>query len=183
MVAVTVEGLLPEEVPADLTDLWRILNADATGQNVSTAQPWFPSNGTVSLEANTTYEFEGQLHISRAAGTTSHTTSILFAHNATFFNIQGQAGAKEGDTIASADLSIVGFTDENAVVVKAASTSATEQILVRVRGIVRINAAGTFIPQFQYSAAPGGVPIIKTGSFFRLRKLGNGTLQSIGTWS
>jgi hypothetical protein len=52
-----------------------------------------------------------------------------------------------------------------------------------LRGIVRINAAGTFIPQFQYSAAPGGAPTIQQNTFFMLRKLGSGSATTQGTWA
>jgi hypothetical protein len=46
-----------------------------------------------------------------------------------------------------------------------------------------VNAAGTLIPQFQYSAAPGSAPTIKRGSWFRLQPIGSGTVDSQGTWN
>ncbi|CAN7418751.1 hypothetical protein [Mesorhizobium sp. LjNodule214] len=48
---------------------------------------------------------------------------------------------------------------------------------------MRINAAGTVIPQFQYSAAPGGAPTIKRNSFFRIKPMGLNTMVSQGPWS
>jgi hypothetical protein len=51
-----------------------------------------------------------------------------------------------------------------------------------VKGTARVNAAGTFIPQFKYSAAPGGAPTVKRGSWFRLQPVGNRTVVSQGTW-
>lgn len=183
MVAVTVEGLSPEEVPADLTDLIRVLDADASGQNVNTAQPWFPTSGAVAVEAGL-YEFEGQINFTRSAGTTSHTTSILFGGTATVSNIMGSQQGNTGDAVISlSSLSTTLFAVATDTPVKASSTSATEQALMRVRGIIRISVAGTLIPQFKYSAAPGGVPTIKRNTFFRLRKLGVVGLTAIGTWS
>jgi hypothetical protein len=66
--------------------------------------------------------------------------------------------------------------------IKAASTSATEQALVRVAGYLRVTVAGTFIPQFQYSVAPGGAPTVKTGSRFWLIPR-PGALTSVGAWA
>jgi hypothetical protein len=69
------------------------------------------------------------------------------------------------------------------VVLKAASTSATENSIFFVWGIVRINGAGTFIPQFKYSAAPGGAPTVKRGTWFRMWPVGSNTTVSVGTWA
>lgn len=163
---------------------WKALTADDTGgQNVNTAQPWFPTNGTLTLPGSTTWEFEGLLRLSRAAGTTSHTTALLFGGTATLTAIDYFADAMTGD--ANSLVSTSGFwkTDATSHVMKAASTSATEQALFRVRGVVRINAAGTFIPQFIYSAAPGGAPTVLRGTIFRMKRLGINTLGSVGPWS
>jgi hypothetical protein len=75
------------------------------------------------------------------------------------------------------------MTATSAVVVKAASTSATEVIAILVTGIVRINAGGTFIPQFQYSVAPGGAPTVKANSYFHMFPIGDNTVTTRGTWS
>lgn len=164
--------------------LFKALTADDTGgANVNTAQPWFPTAGAVSVAALTAYEFEGQLFLSRAAGTTSHTTSVLFGGTATLTSIDYLAQCKEGDANDLQDMSGFWSSAATALVVKAASTSATEQFMVRLKGIIRINAAGTLIPQFQYSAAPGGAPTVKRGSFFVLRPLGLNTIASQGAWA
>jgi hypothetical protein len=68
-------------------------------------------------------------------------------------------------------------------VVKAASTSATENTIIWVRGHVRINGAGTFIPQFIYSAAPGGTTTVKKESFFLMAPIGTNTAVVQGTWA
>lgn len=164
-------------------DIFKVLDADTTGSNSNSAQPWFPSAGGVTVAAATTYFFEGVLRLSRAAGSTSHTTAILFGGTATLTNIDWYGLAKTGD---ANDLqSWQGFwaTAATALVLKAASTSTTEQSMFRVRGVVRINAGGTVIPQFVYSAAPGGAPTILRGSFFRLYPVGTNTVVSAGTWS
>lgn len=167
-----------------LAEYWKALTADDTGgQNVNTAQPWFPTTGGLTLPGSTAWFMEGHLRTSRAAGTTSHTTSLLFGGTATMTNIDWFADAMTGD--ANALVAVQGFwqTSAAAAVLKAASTSATEQSYFRVRGVVRINAGGTFIPQFQYSVAPGGAPTVLRGSYFRLQQLGLNTVASIGAWA
>lgn len=168
---------------ADLPVIFKALSADATGTNGTGGQPWFPTSGGASVDANTTYFFEGVLHTTRAAGTTSHTTNMLFGGTATLTNIRYLLTCKTGDTGGLAAANMVVGTSASATSIKAASVSATEQTLVYISGCVRINGAGTFIPQFSYSAAPGGAPTITTNSWFRLLKIGTGSVVSQGTWS
>ncbi len=77
-------------------EIFKILTGDDTGANSNTAQPWLPTAGGVAVEAGTLYWFEGHLHLSRSAGNTSHTTSILFGGTATLTFITGIAECKEG---------------------------------------------------------------------------------------
>jgi hypothetical protein len=177
---ITLANLIPSGVNGIL---FKALNADATGQNVATVQPWFPTTGAVTVAAATSYFFEGLLYLTRSAGVTSHSTSLLFGGTATLTAIQAIAHSKTGDTAASSVLQSVIMTSAGAALVKAASTSATEVIAVLVTGIVRINAGGTFIPQFQYTFAPGGAPTVKAGSYFHMFPIGDNAVQSRGTWS
>jgi hypothetical protein len=163
--------------------LFKVLTANEAGGNVNTAQPWFPTGGAVSVEADTTYFFEGVMWISRSAGANSHTTGLLFGGTATLTSIMYAAQCGEGDVAAIGDSDIVTANVATLTNIKAASTSTTEQIKVTVQGTVRINAAGTFIPQFQYSAAPGGAPSILANTYFQLTKIGSGTVATQGTWA
>jgi hypothetical protein len=166
-----------------LTSLVRVLDADATGTNVATAQQWFPTSGAVAVAAATTYKMTGLLALIRAAGTTSHTTGLLFAGTATLTGIQYVAESNTGDVDTTLAAGLTTSRVATNTTVKAASTSATETALIAVRGIVRVNAAGTFIPQFIYSAAPGGAPTIKANSYFQLEPLGSGAMTALGTWT
>jgi hypothetical protein len=162
----------------------RVLTADASGSNSSTAQQVFPTNGKVAVEASTTYEFDAVYHIVRSAGTTSHTTGISFdGGTATFTSVRYLATvANPTGNVLSAPSQIVGEAETN-VVVTAANTSATENLFIMVNGIIRINGSGTLAPMFKYSSAPGGAPTIKANSYIRLRKIGTDVMSSIGTWS
>ena len=166
-----------------ITPLMKVLSADATGTDVATAQPWFPTAGGVTVAADTTYLMTGLLATTRAAGAVSHTTGLLFAGTATLTGIQYKASVKSGDVETNAAENATMIRVATNTTVKAASTATTETVTVKVDGIVRINGAGTLIPQFIYSAAPGGVPTIKSNSYFRLDYLGTGGFTTTGTWS
>jgi hypothetical protein len=162
--------------------LMRALIADQTGGNVSTAQNWFPTLGAVAVEAGVNYKMEGLLHTVRAAGATSHTTGLLFGGTATITAIQWHCAVNTADSDANIAQNRTAGEVATNTTVKAASTSTTEAFTMRLNGIVEINAAGTFIPQFIYSAAPGGAPTIERGTYFKLTKLG-AAFQSKGTWT
>lgn len=147
-----------------------------------------PTNGTLTVAASTTYSFEAMYYLSNT-GTTSHTWSTLFAGTATFTSIaylaMAYTGTTSGATITAMSAAQVAVA--TAVAVTAASTSATEFVTVWLRGVMRINAAGTLIPQLKASARPGatGTPgvTILAGSYFRAWPLGVDTVASVGNWS
>lgn len=165
------------------------LAANQTGTNVNTAQPWFPGGGAtlITLPASTAYFFEGVVAFSRSAGTTSHTISLLFGGTATLTSIMYYVNARAADSSSfqpSSSNNNSGIKeDATAVVLTAASTNADEVFSAYVKGCVRINAAGTFIPQFQYSAAPGGAPTVRANTWFRMFPLGINTVLNVGNWS
>lgn len=161
-----------------------ILAADRAGADVATVQNVFASTeDEITLDATTAYEFEAQYVLSRAAGTTSHTFATLFGGTATFTSIDYVAEITNPTGNVLSNSQMIHATAATATVLTAANTSATEYIVVKLRGEMRINATGTVIPQFQYSAAPGGAPTIKRNSFFRIKPMGLNTMVSQGPWS
>jgi hypothetical protein len=162
-----------------------VLTTDYVGSNVSTAQQVFnsPAGGIITLPASTSYFLEAVYYITRAAGTTSHTLSTLFALGGTLTSIAYTADTTSTTGNALGAVSRIYATAATATVVTAASTAATENITVVIRGVVRTNTAGTFVPQIQYSAAPGGVPTILANSYLRLTPIGTNTVASVGNWS
>ena len=161
------------------------LTANYTGADSTSAQQVFNASaaGAVTLAASTTYMMEGVYYITRAAGTTSHTMSTLFALGGTLTSIAYTAETTSTTGNVLGAVSRIYATGATAAVVTAASISATENITVTIRGIVRTNTAGTFTPQIQYSAAPGGAPSILANSFFKLTPIGNNTVATVGNWS
>ena len=50
-------------------------------------------------------------------------------------------------------------------------------------GIVRISVAGTFIPQYQWSAAPGVAGVTLRDSYFMLMPVGAQSVAAVGAWA
>lgn len=112
------------------------------------------------------FVFRGHIRTTRTAGTTSHTTSFLFGGTAVITNIVFVVRARTGDAAASAAVNSVAFEAAAGGVVKAASTSATEDVDLEIEGVVTIGTGGTLLPEMQYSVATGGVTTPKAGSWF-----------------
>lgn len=168
------------------------LAADYTLGSLSTAQKAFnaSTNGAITLPASSGYLFEAEYIITNT-GTVSHTWGVLFAGTATLtafdFAARGRSGITSQLTL-TADSSASQSTGAGALpttglVMTAASTSATENVLISLRGTLRINGTGTFIPQVIASAAPGGTSLMKRGSFIRLTPIGSDTATNLGNWS
>jgi hypothetical protein len=161
-----------------------VLAADRAGSDVNTAQPIFGAAADeLTLAASTTYEFEALYWITRAAGTTSHTTAVLFGGSATFTSLAYLAQVTNPTGNALLNVQQIMGNAATALTLTAANTSATENLMIRLKGILRINAGGTLVPQFQYSAAPGGAPTLKANSFFKARKLGANDVATVGPWT
>lgn len=167
------------------SDSFITLSSDYVASNTATAQKVFNSttNGAITVSGSTTYEFEAIYYISRTSGTTSHTTSTLFAGTATFTSITylAETTSTAGNSLGT--VSRIYGTAATALTVAGASTSATENITISLKGIIRTNGAGTIIPQFKYSTAPGGQPTVIKNSYFKITPIGNSSVVSVGNWS
>ena len=174
-------------VGANLTlQHYACLTADYTLTDSATAQKAFnaSTNGAITLSASTSYFFEA-LYLITNTGTTSHTWSTLFAGTATFTSIAYRAQARTGITSA-ATLTAVSdayTTAATALAVTAASTANPEYVIIKLDGIMRINAAGTVIPQVKLSAQANGTQLMLTNSYFRCWPIGSNTVATVGNWS
>lgn len=162
--------------------IFRVLTGDISLADVNTAQALFTA-GSFTAAGSTTYAFDALYWISRSAGTTSHTTAVLFGGTATFTSLayRAQVTNATGNVLASVQ-QIMGAA-ATGLTLTSANTSATENLEIGLTGIMRVNGAGTIIPQLQYSAAPGGTPTFKANSYFRMRKLGTDTVAIGGAWA
>lgn len=157
--------------------------ADFTLANSASAQsPFAAAVDTLTVPADTTYAFEMLLQIT-GMGATTRTTAVEFdAGSATLTGISFLAeiwtGAANSIPSATGQIHGVAATAQimNATVATAAAT-------IRVKGLVRFNAAGTFIPQIKFSADPTGTILCKKDSFILLTPLGSKTVASVGPWA
>lgn len=168
---------------------YQSLVADYTLADSASAQAAFnaTTNGAVTLPATTGYMID-MLILLTNTGTTSHTWSLLFAGAATI-TAAGTLLAVDAYTATSNALTakssiyIVGAGISSATAVTAASTSATENVSIRVFGRININGAGTLIPQIKASAQPNGTEKVLAGSYIALWPIGTNTAASVGNWS
>jgi hypothetical protein len=162
------------------------LAADYTANDSSSAQKVFNIGtggaGAISLPASTAYFMEAVYYITRAVGTNSHNLSTLFAVSSALTGITYTADTTSTTGNVLGAVSRIYGTSTTAVAVTGASTSATENITVVIRGIVRTNGATTFTPQIKYDVAPGGAPTILTNSYIRLTPIGTNAVTYVGNW-
>jgi len=150
---------------------------DPGGANTASAQPWFPTAGAVTVQASTTYQFEGQLML--ATGATTHTTGTLFGGTATLTSIDYYATIRSNANLTlTTAISSIRISVATVIVLNATSTAV--ETVIQVNGAVKVNAAGTFIPQFQFSANPTTPCTVRRGSYFEMRAMASDTQ---GAWA
>ena len=169
--SVTHRGVLPAEATY-------VLSANRVLLSSTAVQSFFPAAYTMA--SATTYKFKAIVNMSRAAGVVSHTIGTSVGGTATFTGIQYAVSA----TVANGGAPTIDWVNTAAnFVITAASIVATENNTFLIDGIARVNVGGTFILQFTFSAAPGGVPTIAAGSWVSFYPIGGNTVTAVGdTW-
>ena len=159
------------------------VDSDLTGVNGTAVQSIFPAaQDRLTVIAATTYLFD--LYFAITCGSTS--AGILLAFDAgtcTYTSIRywaiGATVLADGVTGSTQFACTVG----TAAVTLVASAQAATGKWVWARGMMRINAGGTMVPQFAFSADPTGTILIKKDSFMLLTPVGSDTVASVGNWS
>ena len=139
---------------------------------------------TITVQASTTYMFDG-LYIIKTTGGVTHTISMSFAlsggasiTNCSWTTISYPAGTplpvaavrtQDGNFFAA-----VGGGAVNA-------TNSSTHNIVKFEGIMRVNAAGSVVPQITFSAAPTGTNTLEIGSYLKFYPIGSNTINSVGT--
>ena len=153
-------------------------SADFTGTNVNTAQPVFNTTEDVlTVTANVAYLVEAYYHI-HTTGTSAHTLGLLFGGTATYTNIDGTYFSTNQATEVLGALSAINFAAATVVQVSASLSSASHHAII-INGIIRVANAGTIIPQYQWSSAPGVAGVTLRGSFLRLTPIGVDTIKAL----
>jgi hypothetical protein len=162
------------------------LNSALVGANATGAQSWLGVG--VTLSSNTVYAFEAYFPMSKAAGTTAHSVSSVFGGTATLNNIGYSvfsAGASSTPLSSPVTGSMYYFQVGTASVFTGVGLASNPVALhARLSGTVSVNAGGTFIPQYQLSAAPGGAYTVALGAYFLIYPIStSGSNTSVGTWA
>lgn len=144
----------------------------------SGVQSAFPTTKDVwTLAASTTYLMEGQYFITHS--TTTATCAMAFAAGG------GASATAIGYSVYSCIVAANGapaavlatYVDQIATTVVTATS--TVGWVIKFRGLLRTNAAGTWTPQVNFSANTT-VPVMKTGSYITFTPLGTNTTNSCG---
>jgi hypothetical protein len=160
----------------------QVLSANRTFTNNTSAQAIFnaTANGAVTLAAATTYEFEMYVAVT-GLSSSAHTVNLGFGGTATFTGIAYRYNAQTGTTLAGPTADSSGWIAVATATAVVASGTTTGLLLI-VRGIMRINAGGTVIPQLtQVTASTAAV--VQLNSFFRCWPIGSNTVTNVGNWS
>ena len=148
-----------------------------------------PAGGSMSLDASTTYMFEGLYIVSNnATPSAAHSVSLQFALGGSITSISYTADVTTSSGAPSAGVTSLTRTFSTAVgatqITPSGTTTNSELITVLVRGVVRTNAAGSFTPQIKYNTnAPGGTSTVQGNSHFKLIPMGTSSVISVGNWS
>ena len=163
------------------------LDTALTGNQTTSPQTVFGVG--VNLAANTVYQFEAVIALSKSVGATTHITSLLFGGTATLNNISYWLQANGLASTSFTDLTNNASYEYYVQTAAAFATNSTQAAATSIRlwkihGTVSVNAGGTFIPQYQLSAAPGGAYTTAPGSYIRLTPIGAaGSNVAVGSWS
>jgi hypothetical protein len=157
------------------------LSATRNLADVNTVQSIFGVGLTVA--ATTTYEIDMFFGVS-TTGIVSNSLGIGFGGTATLTSIGyeaivGQNATSLGNGSTPTQFYIQVATNSTITSAVATATYRT----VRVRGLVRVNASGTFIPQLTYSAASGAIPVVAANSYIKMTPVGSNTVTTIGAWA
>lgn len=172
-------GLVPAEQ-------FYALNTTLVGANATGAQSFLGVG--VTLVGSTIYQFESIIAMSKTAGTTAYVMSAVFGGTATLNSINYSVSSTADITSFIPTNSPTGITQmyvqAASTAIRPSSSAAALYIQYVFKGVVSVNAGGTFIPQYSLSAAPGGAFTVQAGSYFKISPLAaSGANVSIGTWA
>ena len=141
-----------------------------------------PTNGALGVKAATSYFFECFYTLSSMSATNGNGGfSVVGAGTATVTSAAFWATGLDNTTLTTG-VAIGGSftasaTTTNNIVTPGTGTS----MAVLIKGIIRINAAGTIIPSVSLTTAAAAV--VGANSYFRLTPIGTNTVTSVGNWS
>ena len=147
----------------------------------STQAVFGSSANTITLQASTTYMFEGQYLL--GTGTVSHTTAMSFVLTTATMTNCTWTTFTTSPTALNTSVTALATAIFNSVTggVCNSGGSANANTIIKFTGIMRVNVAGTCVPNIAFSAAPGGTCQTLVGSYLRFYPIGANTINSVGT--
>jgi len=161
------------------------LESNYVGSNINTVQSVFGVG--VTLAASTVYAFEYNCAITKSTGGTLHSLGVSFGGTATVNNIlytglNGEKTVALPTSTTSPSVFAINNTTNFSIVGSRSDTTRSQWWVFS--GTVSIATAGTFIPQYTLSAAPGGAYSTVAGSYFAVWPIGaSGANTSVGPWA
>jgi hypothetical protein len=157
------------------------LSGTYTLTSQTAAQKLFNSttNGAVTVKAGTTYYFECFYSLT-AMSATSGSFGFAIGGTATLTSLNWTSAAIKATTGTTAATLQTTFntTAANTTIVTASTQTGGS---ARITGTIRVNAAGTIIPQVSLGQAAAAV--VGANSYFRIIPIGTNTVTSVGNWS
>ena len=156
-------------------------SANFTLLNQTATQPVFNTpQDTITLQASTTYMFDGQYLLT--TGATSHTTQMSFVlttatmTNCTWSTLTGTPVALNEATTGAGTAIFNSVAGGNVN-----KTNSATNTMIRFQGIMRVNAGGTLVPNIKFSVAPSGTNSCLVGSYIKFHPIGSNTIDFVGT--
>jgi hypothetical protein len=166
---------------------FKTLTNDVTVTNGASAQAIFPTPGTITLAASTTYFLDALYIVGPGAGTNLNavTMSTLFAVTSALTNARYVADTTVGLATAITATKRRLVTAPTATVVTDTAAGGDESFFtVALRGIIRTNAATDLTPQMAFSGTPAASALrVLTSSYFRLQPVGTSSVLNVGRWN
>lgn len=163
-------------------DIFRMLSADQSGLNSNALQDLMPGISWPTVPAGK-YVFEFQANVTRTTNGNNHSTTASIGGTATFsavrtnsFNTPGTGSSSDYPPAGGAGNSVnarIGAFDSGFLMKSTVLASSLIDFSqgIYARGMLVVSSPGTIIPQFQYSATPGGVVTLKAGNYIHLQQL------------
>lgn len=134
------------------------------------------ANGAITLEANTTYQFDCVFALSSMSATSGNCGfDVLGAGTATFTSVNWIGNTRDAVFNGAAAASNL-YANTAAVTGNIAQAATSTELYAHIKGTIRVNAGGTIIPSVNLTNAAAAV--VQANSYFKLYPIGNGSVTS-----
>ena len=165
------------------------LDADLPGANTTANQSVYGVG--ITLQASTVYAFEGLWHVSKSSGNTGHFVRIGWGGtlSTNTFYVRGtgyrsSVAAGTGEINASDNTFYMRNSFAHLNLMGTSSINTSQSTYALFKGMISVNAGGTFIPQYSLTVAPGAAYSTIANSYISIWPIGAaGTNTSVGPWA